>query len=157
MKVEVTAGFTISQYLPPGVFMRFSVLCHRHEPDDYDHWQKGFYMKFDDVLIHSSVLLAHKCETLKVAVRAPKGQRNTLWRILLILLEVHLLSFRRLVADMVSALCLTPYLQPKISKRCVRVLSSCHKVGTAGRLQVNNLVPSCQQAGNLFMRRILLS
>ncbi|CAB3981647.1 malignant fibrous histiocytoma-amplified sequence 1 homolog [Paramuricea clavata] len=86
-QVEVTAGFALSQYLPCGVFMRFSVLCHRHEPDDYDHWQKGFYMKFGDVLIHSSVSSAHKCGTLKVAARAPQNQLDTLWRILLILLE----------------------------------------------------------------------
>jgi hypothetical protein len=130
LKVEVTAGFALSQYLPCGVFMRFSVLCHRHEPDDYDHWQKGFYMKFDDVLIHSSVLSAHKCGTLKVAARAPKKQLDTLWRILLILLEVCLLSFRRLVADMVSALCLTPDLHPKISQLVNKMCSqqTCSKL-----------------------------
>ena len=84
----MTAVFALPQYLPFGLFKRFSVLCHRHEPDDYEHWRKGFYMKFGDVLICSETLSCQKCETLRVAGRAPRNQLDALWRILLILLEV---------------------------------------------------------------------
>ena len=80
--------FALPQYLPFGLFARFSVLCHRHDPDDYEHWQKGFYMKFDDVQICSEVQSYKKCESLRVVGRAPKRQLDALWRLLLILLEV---------------------------------------------------------------------
>ena len=86
-QVEVTAGYALPQYVPVGLFQRFSVLCHKHEPVDYEHWRNGFYMKFDDVLIESKVESADKCGTLKVAGRAPRNQLDNLWRTLLILLE----------------------------------------------------------------------
>ena len=88
-KVQVTAGYALLQHFPFGLFQRFSVLCHNHEPVDYEHWHNGFYMKFDDVLIQSKVECVDKCETLKVAGRAPNDQLDNLWRTLLILLEVH--------------------------------------------------------------------
>ncbi|XP_028393150.1 malignant fibrous histiocytoma-amplified sequence 1 homolog [Dendronephthya gigantea] len=86
-QIEVTVGFALLRYLPFGLFERFSVLCHRHEPQDYEHWQNGFYMKFDSVLIHSNIFSVKKCETLKVCARAPKDKLDDLWRTLLILLE----------------------------------------------------------------------
>jgi hypothetical protein len=166
LQIEVTAGFALSHYLPPGGFMRFSVLCHRHEPDDYDHWQDGFYMKFDDVLIHSSVSSAHKCGTLKVGARAPKNQLDALWRIVLILLQVCLLSFRRLVADMdiwlsrcvfllihtqefhnLSTRCVRNRLVASLSTSCnnVVILSSCYKVVIKLLNCRSTTVANCQQ------------
>lgn len=87
-QIEVTAGFGLSRYLPFGIFQRFSVLCHRHGPDDYDHWQNGFHMNFDDVHIQSNVMRDHRCETLQVTARAPNLQVEKLWKVLLTLLEV---------------------------------------------------------------------
>lgn len=84
----MTAGYALSQILPIGVFERFSVLAHSHKPDDYEHWLNGFYMKFGDVLICSSVLVVRKSSKLNVAARARKEQIDKLWRIMLRLLEV---------------------------------------------------------------------
>ena len=89
-KVEVTVGYALLQYVPCGLFERFSVLCHRHEPNDFHHWQNGFYMKFGDVLIQSKVMSEKKCGDLKVSGRAPRNLLDNLWKILLTLLEVHL-------------------------------------------------------------------
>lgn len=86
-QVEVTAGFEILQYLPYGIFERFSVRCHSHDPHDFEHWQNGLYMKYGDVLVLGGVSHHKKCSTLKLAARAPEHKLQVLWKTLLSLLK----------------------------------------------------------------------
>lgn len=82
---EIAVGFGLLQYLPYGVFERFSVRCHGHEPEDFDHWHNGLYMKFGDVLVLGSCSCSHGCATLTLTARGPT--LPDLWKILLNLLK----------------------------------------------------------------------
>lgn len=89
LQIEVTTGFALLQYLPFGVFERFSVHCHGHDPCDFEHWLNGLYMKFDGVLVLGSVSHDKKCSTIKLTARAPERMKlQNLWKTLLLLLQV---------------------------------------------------------------------